>query len=473
MNANGILIGSSTAASTGGAAGSATGKGAAGGFAGALVQAMDGSGGNGGSASGTGVTAGNIPLFGLLGVVSAESAELMNLLAGLAKQLEGIDPGAELPAELQEQLAALLLMVQQLLQQPGLDLAESGEQSLISTQATASQLQVGDLPAAKNEPNLVQTLQQSLQQLVSRLNQGETLTAQAIVLNMPLKQALTALQQWNAAQPSVDAQADDAKANTVQTAANSQPAGTDKAAANADASQTAPNVQTEVRKTAVFLRDPAWQHLATAASTASAADQAAISSPPAETPEPSGSTPVWTLLKADGAPIPAPGTSNAAATVYVPIQDFAEQMDKFLVKQFLLSHGNGTAEAKISLRPEHLGQVDIRIMIQNGLLTAQFVTENGAARELLENQMSQLRTALQGQGLQVDKMEVVQESSSASSASLFQHNQSQSGSGQQGGGSNGRGSRGGYDDSAAFEAELNRTAFLREIGFGSSINVTA
>lgn len=154
------------------------------------------------------------------------------------------------------------------------------------------------------------------------------------------------------------------------------------------------------------------------------------------------------------------------------IGQFAQEMGKYLVKQFMLSQGNGVSEAKISLQPEHLGHLDIKIVIQNGVLTAQFVAENGAAREMLENQLAQLRTALQGQGLQVDKMEVVQQQPSQTNASYMGNHAGQQGSGHNGGGAK-KGNRGAYEDSAAFEAELDRSAFLREIGYGSALNVTA
>jgi hypothetical protein len=70
-------------------------------------------------------------------------------------------------------------------------------------------------------------------------------------------------------------------------------------------------------------------------------------------------------------------------------------------------------------------------------------------------------------------MEVVQMSSSSATASFFHQNAGRHGSGQNGDSSKGRGSRAGYEDAAGFEAELDRTAYLREIGYGSSLNVTA
>lgn len=46
--------------------------------------------------------------------------------------------------------------------------------------------------------------------------------------------------------------------------------------------------------------------------------------------------------------------------------------------------------------------------MQNGHLVAQFMTEHAGAKDMLEQQMNQLRAALQSQGLQVEKLEVTQ-----------------------------------------------------------------
>lgn len=113
----------------------------------------------------------------------------------------------------------------------------------------------------------------------------------------------------------------------------------------------------------------------------------------------------------------------------VPVEQFAKEMTNLVVNKLEFVKLQGFTEARISLNPEHLGQVDIKITMQNGQLIAQFMTRNSDARELLDQQMSQLRSALQGQGLQVEKLEVTQ-SSQSSSSQLYQDGR-QPGSGQQ------------------------------------------
>lgn len=114
----------------------------------------------------------------------------------------------------------------------------------------------------------------------------------------------------------------------------------------------------------------------------------------------------------------------------VPVQKFAQEMTGFITGKLEIVKKGGTAEATISLFPENLGQVDVKITMQNGHLVAHFLTEHAGAKDLLENQMSQLRAALQSQGLQVEKLEVTQ--SSTSQQSQFFQEGRHSGAGGQG-----------------------------------------
>ncbi|GGH17624.1 flagellar hook-length control protein FliK [Paenibacillus segetis] len=98
----------------------------------------------------------------------------------------------------------------------------------------------------------------------------------------------------------------------------------------------------------------------------------------------------------------------------VPVENFGKEMSGFLVNKMDIVKLQGISEAKISLYPEHLGQVDVKITMRDGQMIAQFVTETALAKDSLEQQMGQLRSALQAQGLQVSKLEVTQNSSLSS-----------------------------------------------------------
>lgn len=93
----------------------------------------------------------------------------------------------------------------------------------------------------------------------------------------------------------------------------------------------------------------------------------------------------------------------------MPAATFSDDMTKFIVKSFVLeSTSDGLTEAKISLHPQHLGQVDVKLTMHNGQLVAHFMADSLAGKEMLENQLAQLRTTLQNQGIQVEKLEVSQ-----------------------------------------------------------------
>lgn len=158
----------------------------------------------------------------------------------------------------------------------------------------------------------------------------------------------------------------------------------------------------------------------------------------------------------------------------VPVQQFAETMEGFVVKQFNVTTANGVSEARITLFPEQLGQVDVRISVQNGQLTALFVADTAAAKDLLENQLGQLRSALQSQGLQIDKLEV--SNSSNVQPNLFQDRQGHSGSEQQEAKRN-KSKNDSVGEISGFDTDLEQLsieqAVDRDMGFGRGINTMA
>ncbi|WP_168122250.1 flagellar hook-length control protein FliK [Paenibacillus sp. HB172176] len=161
--------------------------------------------------------------------------------------------------------------------------------------------------------------------------------------------------------------------------------------------------------------------------------------------------------------------NQSAPTAYVLADDFADTMNGLLVQKLQIQTLNGNSEAKLMLMPEHLGQVDVRLSMQNGILTAVFHTDTAAAKDMLDNQMAQLRASLQAQGLHVDKLQVTQTQPTLQlgGQSFNQQNNGQSFSrGQQG-------SAGAQNATESFEAELDEQAAIQGLGYGRAINETA
>ncbi|QHT60698.1 flagellar hook-length control protein FliK [Paenibacillus lycopersici] len=156
----------------------------------------------------------------------------------------------------------------------------------------------------------------------------------------------------------------------------------------------------------------------------------------------------------------------------VPVQQFASTIQGMVVKAFNVTTTNGVAQAQLTLYPEHLGQVNVNISVHNGTLTAQFLADTVTAKDMLENQMAQLRTALQSQGLQVDKLVVSQASVQPSP---FQDRQGAQG--QQQGSSKRNQSNEDAVDEIDFAADLEewnaQQAAARELGLGRGIHTIA
>ena len=77
-----------------------------------------------------------------------------------------------------------------------------------------------------------------------------------------------------------------------------------------------------------------------------------------------------------------------------------------IVRKAVLYMRNGQHEAKIDLKPEFLGHVRMQVITENHQVTIKILTEFGFVKEMVENNIQQLKTDLQQQGLNVDKLEV-------------------------------------------------------------------
>jgi flagellar hook-length control protein FliK len=150
---------------------------------------------------------------------------------------------------------------------------------------------------------------------------------------------------------------------------------------------------------------------------------------------------------------------------------FTRDMSQFVMNQLHIVQANGVSEATITLYPQHLGQVDVKLTMQDGVLAAQFTAGTALGKDLLENQLPQLRAALQTQGLQVDKLVVNQSASMSQGMFQGQTFQQQSQFNQQSKNrQRGISHEGSGDD---FSIELSAVAQMRAAAYGNSFDVTA
>ncbi len=161
-------------------------------------------------------------------------------------------------------------------------------------------------------------------------------------------------------------------------------------------------------------------------------------------------------------------------------QQFVSDMGSWIMKNMQVIKSNGMHEAKFKLFPDQLGQVDVSVKFQNGQIVATFVADTAQGKDLIENQLTQLRGALQQQGINVEKLEVSQQNLSHDGFNKEQRH-SHSGSNHQG-----RKARHDLNEKdvidgpiptdrgmTAGQLQLNHMNWMRRASYGAAVNVQA
>lgn len=87
---------------------------------------------------------------------------------------------------------------------------------------------------------------------------------------------------------------------------------------------------------------------------------------------------------------------------YVSTEDILNQIGEYIK----LNLKADVQELELQLHPASLGNVNIQLTAKDGMITAQFTTQNEAVKAAIESQLVQLRTQFEEQGLKVDAVEV-------------------------------------------------------------------
>ena len=77
-----------------------------------------------------------------------------------------------------------------------------------------------------------------------------------------------------------------------------------------------------------------------------------------------------------------------------------------IVEQAHLIKGTEDTQMVIKLKPEHLGELTLKVTVENGTVSASFHSDNSQVRGLLETTMAQLKQDLNSQGIKVDTVGV-------------------------------------------------------------------
>ncbi|MEH7273620.1 flagellar hook-length control protein FliK [Neobacillus vireti] len=160
-------------------------------------------------------------------------------------------------------------------------------------------------------------------------------------------------------------------------------------------------------------------------------------------------------------------SEKAGSVQTLQANQFDQEITKFLQSSIHVTGLEDGIEAAFTLAPKHLGKVDVKVTIQDGQVTAEFLTSTPLGKDLLETHVQTLRSALETQGLQVGKIDITQQSTTASNflGHFSQKGDSQARQGQQD-------SRRRHEQPIIQTQEEYRN-YVNESGWVSKINTTA
>ena len=99
------------------------------------------------------------------------------------------------------------------------------------------------------------------------------------------------------------------------------------------------------------------------------------------------------------------GTPASTQETQRPQPDY--EIPRQIVEQARLLRSLNDTQMVIRLRPEHLGELTLRVSVgSNGAVQASFHSDNAQVRNVIENSLVQLRLELNNQGLKVDRVGV-------------------------------------------------------------------
>lgn len=346
-----------------------------------------------------------LPLLSLAGLQEQQAVdpeqvsdeELEALLAGLLEQLQQLDEKLQEDPSLLPILQGWLQEVSKVMSPPTLndDAVGEGDSAAISMLA--------------QHPETVRfAVQDALMTLAPILRQAQTMTADQ---GQQSKALLEGLQQILG---SIQKDSDFAKAaNSLLTAnKSSELSGLTQGANDGIKASAVPHDDVKAldqKNNAASVQKPNELQLRSSIATTSATSTVVEVVNSVEKPHDDNQFQSGQIVTAGQLAMREMGTSSVRLQAQpVPVENFAKEISGFLVNKMEIVKLHGMSEARISLYPEHLGQVDIKITMQGGQMVAQFVTEHAFAKESLEQQIAQLRASLQSQGVQVGKLEVTQ-----------------------------------------------------------------
>jgi len=103
-----------------------------------------------------------------------------------------------------------------------------------------------------------------------------------------------------------------------------------------------------------------------------------------------------------------------------------ESVFKQIVEKTQLISTEGKQEIQIKLKPQHLGQLSLKVEQTDAGLVAKIAVESHKVQELVKEYLPRLKETLQAQGIKIGQMNVtVQDEGNQQQSQLFQFQQQQ------------------------------------------------
>lgn len=100
------------------------------------------------------------------------------------------------------------------------------------------------------------------------------------------------------------------------------------------------------------------------------------------------------------------GASSVREGVLLP-EDFARNLAVKIADDLKLHIQGSSSEVRVRMKPESLGELSLRVVLQDGKLAAQLDVSQAAVKATLEAQLPQLREALSLQGIDLHRFDIV------------------------------------------------------------------
>ena len=111
----------------------------------------------------------------------------------------------------------------------------------------------------------------------------------------------------------------------------------------------------------------------------------------------------WAQTVTEGIKAAAAQQAAEPETIYTPDMD---RIYEQVTESLKLNMSEDVTEMEMSLHPASLGNVRIQVAARDGVVTANFLTQNEQVKAVLESQLVELRQSMNEQGIKVEAIEV-------------------------------------------------------------------